>query len=170
MLNYGNKTIKVNTNDDSMAPPDEYYVAAYIIGELVNDNITLANPLCKAIFDTYRQNLSDGKLIDGDYFVNSADPQTRDLAISLMIDPYRLSELWREKGIHIPTEQETLAPDVMETIDTYKLSIIERKIKETDDELRTLANPDDISILLAKKMQYNNARNKIASKLNRVIC
>ena len=170
LLNYGDRIINVNTSDDPKAPCEEYYVSAFVIGELANDDITLCNPLCKYIFDIYQQNLLDNNLIDASYFVNSTDPQISELAISLMIDPHKLSELWREKGMHIPTEQEMLLPDVYETINTYKLSIIERKIKNTDDELRTLTNPDDIDILLAKKIQYQGIRNKIASKLNRVIC
>lgn len=171
LLNHGRDKVKVKTpKEDGSTEVNEYYAAAVIIGLLKDDDITLKNPVYSTIFDTCKEQLLKGEVLGGDYFIQHDDPEVRNAAISLMIDTYKLSDLWQEKSVHIPSEDERLLPDVMETVNSYKLQQVNAKIEEIDSQLKSENNADDTDILIAKKMQYQKLKRDICTLLNRVIC
>ena len=173
LLNYGNRTITQATKDeDGNEIYQEFYVAAIVVGDLLDDNIKFDNPLFQRIFDEYTELLQQGSLPDDQHFVNHPDDVVRTLAATLLAQPYTISDRWfnfYRISVPSPDDKNVIANDVHDSILNLKMKKLEQKISETKSQLKTTTGNEDIMILLGQIKQYESVRMAIAKELNRVI-
>ena len=173
LLNYGNRTITQATKDeDGNEIYQEFYVAALVVGDLLDDNIKFDNPLFQRIFDEYTELLQQGSLPDDQHFVNHHDDVVRTLAATLLAQPYTISDRWfnfYRISVPSPDDKNVIANDVHDSILNLKMKKLEQKISETKSQLKTTTGNEDIMILLGQIKQYESVRMAIAKELNRVI-
>lgn len=173
LLNYGNRTITQATKDeDGNEIYEEFYVAALVVGDLLDDNIKFDNPLFQRIFDEYTELLQQGSLPDDQHFVNHHDDVVRTLAATLLAQPYTISDRWfnfYRISVPSPDDKNVIANDVHDSILNLKMKKLEQKISETKSQLKTTTGNEDIMILLGQIKQYESVRMAIAKELNRVI-
>ncbi|MBQ6725761.1 MAG: DNA primase [Bacteroidales bacterium] len=173
LLNHGNSTIKKPAKDENDNDIfEEYYVAALVIGDILNDNIKFDNPLYQSIFDEYATFLQQGSLPHDQHFVNHPKEEVRMLAATLLSHPYTLSESWLKKhniSTPSPSDPNVIANDVHDSILNLKMKKLEQKITEAKEQLKTTTGDEDIIILLGQIKQYEAVRMALGRELNRVI-
>lgn len=173
LLNHGNSTIKKPAKDENDNDIfEEYYVAALVIGDILNDNIKFDNPLYQSIFDEYAAFLQQGSLPHDQHFVNHPKEEVRMLAATLLSHPYTLSESWLKKhniSTPSPSDPNVIASDVHDSILNLKMKKLEQKITEAKEQLKTTTGDEDIIILLGQIKQYEAVRMALGRELNRVI-
>ena len=173
LLNHGNSTIKKPAKDENDNDIfEEYYVAALVIGDILNDNIKFDNPLYQSIFDEYAAFLQQGSLPHDQHFVNHPKEEVRMLAATLLSHPYTLSESWLKKhniSTPSPSDPNVIANDVHDSILNLKMKKLEQKITEAKEQLKTTTGNEDIIILLGQIKQYEAVRMALGRELNRVI-
>lgn len=173
LLNHGNSTIKKPVKDENDNDIfEEYYVAALVIGDILNDNIKFDNPLYQSIFDEYAAFLQQGSLPHDQHFVNHPKEEVRMLAATLLSHPYTLSESWLKKhniSTPSPSDPNVIANDVHDSILNLKMKKLEQKITEAKEQLKTTTGDEDIIILLGQIKQYEAVRMALGRELNRVI-
>lgn len=173
LLNHGNSTIKKPAKDENDNDIfEEYYVAALVIGDILNDNIKFDNPLYQSIFDEYAAFLQQGSLPHDQHFVNHPKEEVRMLAATLLSHPYTLSESWLKKhniSTPSPDDPNVIANDLHDSILNLKMKKLEQKITEAKEQLKTTTGDEDIIILLGQIKQYEAVRMALGRELNRVI-
>lgn len=169
LLNYGDR----NTTQEIDGEKESYLVAAYIIGDIVNDEIVFDNKDYNKILEIYKSSILDkGKLPNLNLITNHEDENIRKISTSLLINNYKISDLWQEKwGISVPNpdNQELIDRYVKECLLSLKINKLEKKIQKIKDEIKTQENEDDILILISKQNSLLKIKQIIAKELNRII-
>lgn len=173
LLNYGDMLIAIDGKDEKGEKKVENYsVAQIIVGDVLGYQMTFQEPACQAIFDEYATRIDRGELhIDTQLFVNHANPAVRDLAITLMMENYQISDNWlKEKHIYVPKPEDRIRSDVEESLFTFELKKINQRIASIDAQFAYAKDDEERLMLLAQKMQLQKVCREIGAKLNRVIC
>ena len=90
--------------------------------------------------------------------------------ILLSDNNYIPSELWRQKDIHVESEAEMLAVGVPRSMTLYKSKVLERIVRELNEQLlRSDITDEEQSMILQKLSRSNSARVVIARKLDRLL-
>jgi len=175
LLNYGNEpvTIQEEVAAEGASPQVQenvYTVAQIVVGDLLNDQLTFDNPVCQQIFNYFAQMLDEGNTqVDIQHFVEHPDEAVRNFAISMMMDDYHVSDNWAGKHhIAVPTPDMRVKDDLRESLLSFKMKKLDRKISDIDLQFR-YASEEDRMLLLAQKVEYIKLRGQIGKELNRVI-
>ncbi len=170
LLNYGNsKVLQTFKGDDGKEQQAEYTVAEIIISDLKSDGLTFVHPLCQRIFEQCTLMLDMGHSIDTSHFIGNNDEQLRAFAAGLMMDTYSVSESWLKlKNIHVPTIEENLRQDLMDSLLTFKQQRIKQIVHDKTEELRD-ADADQQITLLNEINYYSDLARKLGNMLNQVI-
>ena len=86
-----------------------------------------------------------------------------------MLDTYRVSDSWKEKGIYIPKVEDNLSQDVIDSLLSFKIHCVDDRIADNAHRFRTVANEEDMMMLLAEKKNLIDLRQQLGRALNRVI-
>lgn len=170
LLNFGDKTISRTVKaEDGSEVMIENTVAELIVADLQQDELFFVDPLCQRIYEYYCDTMADGKMPDATYFVTIDDESLRAFAVSLMLDTYRVSDSWKEKGIYIPKVEDNLGQDVIESLLSFKIHCVDDRIADNARRFRMVTNEDDMMMLLAEKKNLIDLRQQLGRALNRVI-
>lgn len=150
-------------------------VAEFIFGELDCDQLKMENPHYQSLLDCYREAWKEcgvGVAVPEDIFVKYDNPQVSQLAIELLMTDknYVVSDLWRQKDVHIESDEELLSAGVPKTLTIYKSKVIERMIRQQQerlsDESLSEAEHDEA---LRQIAHLNNVKMRLANKIQRLI-
>lgn len=170
LLNDGTKQMeRTCLNDAGKAETDTYYVAAVIVGEIADDDISFDNPIYQSIFNLFVENLKQSVLIDGQFFVDHPDEQLRSTALALMVDTYHISDMWKEKHVPVTRPEDCVATDVLYALRTFKLRKLDHKIERNSQQFRFATSDDEKFELVAEKMHFIKLRQQICKALNCVL-
>lgn len=172
LLNFGSKTILLGyTNEEGATETENKTLAEIIVYEVSSDELTFDNAVYQQIFDLFRKAVTEGSpLPDANFFALNQDNMLRNTALSLMLNTYAVSQLWRErKNITVPSIEAHLTTDLNESILTFKQKKVEQRLEANSYKLRSCTNEDDIVILMAERKALSELRVAICQKLNRVI-
>jgi len=172
LLNYGNKiiTLKNKTPDGNEEEEQNFTVAQLIVGDIVSDSLTFNDPVCQGIFNIYAEHVDSGETdINPQIFATHDDPEIRNLAVSLMIQDYHVSDNWSKKNIHVPTMEENLQKDLNESMLIFKMKKLEQRLADIDSQFNYLSDDDEKLTLIAQKMSLLKLKKDIGEALNRVI-
>lgn len=171
LINYGNKLIEVDAEDDEGRHiKTESTVAELIIHELQSDNIVLENIVYNTIYNEFIEKINNHEVPDFNYFVHHPNQSICFLAVDLMSTPYNLSN-WEAHNIFISKEEDDLKRSAYNVVYSLKSRRIEIMIEDIQKRLKDNTNEEEYieliqlhqSLLHAKK-QFNNLLGRIVVK------
>jgi len=166
LLEFGHDFFTITTNDGN---EQEVNVAAVIVDQLEMDDLTLENPVYLQIYKHFEEALDDGNFKKLSYFVNHPNPDVAKFCIDVMSKPYDLSPNWMDKkNIYVKSEKDHLKMSVVNSIFSYKLSILEKELKKLKEDIKTVSE-DQLMDLLKSIARKENQKKDISSQLGRTI-
>ena len=171
LLNYGDVVLKTNvTDDEGNTQEEEYYVAAQVVGDIINDELGFKNPLYQEIFDIYKNKILEGEIINSSYFFDLNRDDITNMVASMLLNPYNVSDNWFTKyHIYVPSYQENLEKDIKQSLLRFKQLKLEDKIKELSEQLKQNLSDDDMMITLYKIESLNKIKQMICQELSQII-
>ena len=171
LLNYGDTMIKKTfLNDQGEEEVEENYVAAYIVADLMNDNLSFVNPLYHEIYEIYKTKLLEGEIINSNYFfaLNREDIGT--LVATLLVVNYTVSDNWKDRfRIYVPSWEDNLEKDVNQSLLRFKQQKLDGRIKDIMEQLKQPLSDDDTMMLLYDLNNLKKLRVMVARELNQII-
>ena len=146
-------------------------VADLIVRDLKNDELQFDSLLMQRIFNLYDQAIQKGEpLPDANYFSRCDDLAIRNTALGMFIADYTISSNWKDKHVYIPTPEQRLAQDVVETVLSFKMHKVEQRMRAVDEKLKSCTDELDTLQLLAEKKALKELHIAISNgALHRVI-
>ncbi|HBX51267.1 MAG: DNA primase [Bacteroidetes bacterium RIFOXYA12_FULL_35_11] len=129
LLNYGEK-ILVKEINEATNEEIEITTAAYIIREILKDELELTIPRYKKIFDEFQQLIMDNQSYSQKHFVNHEDNEITNTAADILSKVYPLSKIHAAGGVFIELEEMKLERIVPKTIIEYKNKVILSRMKD----------------------------------------
>jgi len=144
-------------------------VAAVIIDQLEMDNLVLENPVYLQIYKHFEEAVEEGEFKKISYFVNHPNPKVAKFCIDVFSSPHDLSPNWMEKKqIYVKSEKDHLKMSVLNSILSYKLSVLEKDIKELQQQLKK-AGDEEIMPILNQIAKKENQKKQISKQLGRTV-
>lgn len=170
LLNYGDRPIDLQVkSEDGTTQTISYPLAELVVNDLVADELSFSDPLCQRIFLHFEESFNRGETFDASYFITVDDEQLRSFAISLMLDTYRISDSWRTKQVFVPSIEDNLQTDLMESILSFKVKCLDDRIAANAQRLRSAGGDDEMYAALQEKKQLVDLRRQLGLALHRVI-
>lgn len=166
LLEFGDKNFRYKNKHDEET---ELNVAAVIIDQLEMDQLSFENPIYKNIYEEFIVFLEKDSFKTSAYWVNHSQEDVASFSVKVMSQPYELSPNWKEqKQINVKLEEDHLKMSVLNSILSYKLSILERSIKKLREELKT-ANENNMMEILSRISKKENQKGALSKELGRTI-
>ena len=172
LINYGDTTIKDKVeNEEGEMVEEEYYVSAYIVGDIMNDDIMFENPAYQEVFDMYKTKLYEGEVIGSSYFFTLNRPDLDNLVATMLTNTYTISEKWGDdkRRIYVPKPEDNVDKDVKEALLKLKQAKVNQKIQEVKEQLKVASDINDIMLLLNEQKNLESIRILIGKALNQII-
>ena len=148
---------------------NRYKVFQRIFLSLQEDEIELANPLFKSIYNDLIQyfNLNDTFELD-QYLSNLPSELSQEVTTILMNDERELLHNWEAKNIFVKAKDKTISQYVTETIVTLRWFLVNKIIDELKSSIAKDVETDNAETL-SLVMDYLGLTNIFSKKLGRVI-
>jgi DNA primase len=157
-------------NQEGVAEEEENYVAAYIIADLMADELSFNNPIYQEIYETYKTKLLEGEIIDSNYFFALNREDIGSVVASLLAINYMVSDNWKQRfQIYVPTWEDNLEKDVSQSILRFKQQRLDERIKQLMEQLKQPHSDDDMILVLNDLNNLKKIRVMIARELNQII-
>jgi DNA primase len=166
LIKFGDKELFSIPGEDPFST-QSITVAAYIINELLNDELEFKNLVYRQIFEDYSNYFHKGEFLDTKYFINHEDEKIRVLAADIFSDTYKASAIWTKGGKKIESPEQTIKEDVPKVINSYKLKILKMAIEENEQQLKKIIGSDDVeqeNRLLSQKMILTATKTQLAKE------
>lgn len=172
LFKYGNTMTRqeVFGENDALEYKD-VLTAAYVVCDIVNDDIRFTDVLFGKIFELYRHSIYEENTVPAiDSFISNEEEQIRNLAAELLIGGREISPLWSEKKISVPDKESKEVIDrlISDTLLRFKLHKVNAYIKQVNEAIKTTTEPEAMMELVIKHKQFTLIRNKIAKQLHQV--
>lgn len=172
LFKYGNTMTRqeVFGENDALEYKD-VLTAAYVVCDIVNDDIRFTDVLFGKIFELYRHSIYEENTVPAiDSFISNEEEQIRNLAAELLIGGREISPLWSEKNISVPDNESKEVIDrlISDTLLRFKLHKVNAYIKQVNEAIKTTTEPEAMMELVIKHKQFTLIRNKIAKQLHQV--
>ena len=172
LFKYGNTMTRqeVFGENDALEYKD-VLTAAYVVCDIVNDDIRFTDVLFGKIFELYRHSIYEENTVPAiDLFISNEEEQIRNLAAELLIGGREISPLWSEKNISVPNKESKEVIDrlISDTLLRFKLHKVNAYIKQVNEAIKTTTEPEAMMELVIKHKQFTLIRNKIAKQLHQV--
>ena len=165
LLEYGHTTFIYKSNGEE----SELNVAAVVIDQLEMDHLEFENPIYRRIYLDFADSLEKEEFKKISYFVNHPDEKVAKFCVDVFSNPYELSPNWMEKKqIYVKTEQDHLSMSVINSILSYKLSVLVKSIKELQNKLKD-APEEEIMNILSLIGKKEHQKNILSKELGRTI-
>jgi hypothetical protein len=143
-------------------------VAALILEDLNNDQLTFEHPVYQRMFVAFSEAWSAGNVLPGAHFVRSEDSEVVRAATDLMTETHTLAN-WKLRDVFVPEKEVYLASFVHQAVLRFKTVHLERLVQKATDALEHTAVPEERDHLVRQIMTYSALRNRINTELNRVV-
>lgn len=172
LFKYGNTMTRqeVFGENDALEYKD-VLTAAYVVCDIVNDDIRFTDVLFGKIFELYRHSIYEENTVPAiDLFISNEEEQIRNLAAELLIGGREISPLWSEKNISVSDKESKEVIDrlISDTLLRFKLHKVNAYIKQVNEAIKTTTEPEAMMELVIKHKQFTLIRNKIAKQLHQV--
>ena len=165
-LEFGHEYFTYKSEDSD---PVELNVAAVIIDQIEIDGLEFENPIYKKIYQEFVEAVENESFKKISYFVNHPDEQIAKFSIEVFSSPYELSTNWLErKQIRVATEKDNLQVSVLNSVLSFKLSALEKSIKEDQNKLKETSD-EDMRALLKQLTKKENQKRLLSNELGRII-
>lgn len=160
IIRHGNEIIFRDVEDQTTGSKTNLTVAQYIAYDLGLDNLSFSTPLYNSILEEAVEKSSDPSFVSITYFANHPDINVSTLASSLGVERYQLSE-----SLQIKNSEESLREQVMHMILDFRLSYVNRHLKDLQKEIFSIKEPERIMQVMAEIKKMQEIRNILAKKL-----
>ncbi|WP_348797807.1 DNA primase [Flavobacterium adhaerens] len=178
LLLYGNKSeefedVYLRTNEageiENVTERKEYKVYQRIYLSLQEDEVELANPLFRGIFNDLIQYFLQNENVEIEKYLMRLDPEfAQEVTDILMEDERLILHNWVGQNIFPKTKNETIGQYVSETILTMRWYLVDKIIDEIKNSVSNEPGSDNTeSMSLA--MDYYKLINSFSKKLGRVM-
>ena len=136
---------------------------------LQEDEIELANPLFKAIYDNLILYFNTVEVFELEHYLSQLSPSlSQEVTSILMNDERELLHKWDEKHIYVKQKDKTISQYVTETILTLRWFLVNKIIDDLKSSVSNTAESDN-SETLTMVIDYLGLTNMFSKKLGRVI-
>ena len=172
IVRYGERTLYVQADGQPVLAGE------YIIAQLSADAIAAPDALCQTVINEYLAHRHDAGFVAETFFKFHTNPAVSSLAVDLIADRYQLSQIYSKQSISENVVQEVKQNDETEHLDKLvsrllleiKLTVIEIRLDEVEQLLKTDSDWEQKKAQLAVQSQLLEVRNIICRQLgNRVI-
>lgn len=178
LLLYGNKTeefedVLLKTNEageiENVIEKKEYKVFQRIYLSLQEDEVELANPLFRDIYDSIINYYHQNETFSIEQYLMHLNPDfAQEVTDILMADERVILHNWEGQNIFPKTKDQTISQYVSETILTLRWYLVDRIIEEIKSSISSEPNSDNIEPL-SMAMDYSKLINSFSKKLGRVM-
>jgi DNA primase len=170
LINYGDKIIKVESEDEQGNPAEaEITVAELILHELSNDNMTLENLVYNSVIKEFTDSLEKYHVIPNQkYFINHENVAICSLTVDLLSTPYQLSN-WEQHDIFITFEEDVLKKSIYNAIYALKSRKLEIMIQDTQKRLKENPPEEEMMTLMQTQVQLLEAKKMFNALLGRIV-
>ncbi|WP_322969266.1 DNA primase [Faecalibacter sp. LW9] len=168
IMQFGNLKVQLKDDQNNLY---ETTVNEEIVNQFLHNELTLSHAPYQRIIDLVIEGLEQGELRTGEYFSRSEDYELSQLATSLMLDKYSISENWKEKqGIHVTNIEESVEKNLFNLLLRYKTIFVENEIKILMDQSKSTELLDeDRTTIFSKIMELTKIKNFLNAHLDRII-
>lgn len=172
IVRHGEKTLYVSADGQPVQ------VGEYILAQLSADAIAAPDALCQTVADEYLAHCHDTGFVAETFFKFHTNPAVSSLAVDLIADRYQLSQIYSKQSISDNVVREVKPEEPAEQLDKLvgrllleiKLTVIELRLDEVEQQLKTDSDWEQKKAQLAVQSQLLEVRNIICRQLgNRVI-
>ncbi len=172
IVRHGERTLYVQADGQPVQ------VGEYILAQLSADGIAAPDALCQTVADEYLAHCHDTGFVAETFFKFHTNPAVSSLAVDLIADRYQLSQIYSKQSISENVVQEVKPEEPAEQLDKLvgrllleiKLTVIELRLDEVEQQLKTDSDWEQKKAQLAVQSQLLEVRNIICRQLgNRVI-
>ena len=178
LLLYGNRTeefedVLLKTNEEgeiiNVTEKKEYQVSQRIFLSLQEDEVELANPLFKGIYDDLINHFHQNQAFTIENYLVHLKPEFAPQVTDILMQEEREKlHNWEGQDIIVKEKEHTVAQYVTETILTLRWYLVHRIIDEITSGINQEPNADN-SESLSMAMDYYKLINAFSAKLGRVL-
>lgn len=178
LLLYGNKTeefedVLLKTNEageiENVTEKKEYKVFQRIFLSLQEDEVELANPLFRDIYNNLINYFHQNENFSIEQYLMHLHPDfAQEVTDILMADERVVLHNWEGQNIFPKTKDKTISQYVSETILTLRWYLVDRIIEEIKSSISSEPNSNNIEPL-SMAMDYSKLINSFSKKLGRVM-
>jgi len=173
LLNKGNNELDQSyLKEENEIETVKISVAAYIVNDIVNDDMKFKNQSYQLIFDEFVKTIELETLPDGQYFTHHENTEIRNTAIDLLTFPYHLSDNWQNlHHISVPSEdrQIILELSVKNSLLSFKLKKVEDMLTENAKLIKECNDDENLILSMEKQKRLLDIKKAISSMLKRII-
>ncbi|WP_286760958.1 DNA primase [Salegentibacter sp. UBA1130] len=138
--------------------------------DLQEDEIAFTNPKFRDIYTELMARLNSEEKFEVKNFINDIDPEQASEITSILMEEeqYKLHE-WDRQNIFVKAKTETISRHVSETILSLRRFLINQKINELSEKVKTPAEEQDTQHVLEDVKDYLSLKKVLSEKLNRVM-
>lgn len=163
LLNYGMHYMIDNSEE-------KLRTATYILEELATDEIKFPNPIYQKIIDDFIRERENEDFNPKEYFRDHPDEEVAKLAIDLLSEPYKLSQIWTKNQSKIELEEHCLIDIVPKVVYQYKFKLIKELQKEILKKIKKCTDDEQLLGLLQEKQNIDNLKRQVLEIIgNRII-
>lgn len=129
IIRYGEKTIYQDADGKTICAGE------YIIQEMQNDNIEIANPLYQHVINEFLANYKKEGFISSVFYRYHSDMQISQLAIEMIADKYQLSRIYSKKTISENVVQEVQQDEIEILPELVQRLLLELKYTTVDERI-----------------------------------
>ncbi len=163
LINYGNFELFGATAEEPHKAP--VGVAAWLVSELMRDEIAFKNPLFAVIFDEVCSRVGAGNPPDTRFFVTHPDPAVSGLAADLISSHYQLSRIWRNNEAYVQTEEMRLKELVPLSVAELKNKKVAALLRESFQSMEHSASDEQTFDLLCRIAALTELKRLLALNL-----
>jgi DNA primase len=178
LLLYGNKEdefedVLLKTNEEGeiheVSEKKEYKVYQRIFLSLQEDEVELANPLFRDIYNDLINFFHQNEIFNTEHYLMHLAPElAQEVTDILMQEERDLLHNWEGQNIIVKQKDQTISQYVSETILTMRWFLVDKIIEELKGQLSSDPEVDN-SETLSMAMDYYKLINSFSSKLGRVM-
>ena len=178
LLLYGNKSedfedVFLKTNEageiENVIEKKEYKVFQRIYLSLQEDEVELANPLFRDIYNNLREYYHQNENFSIEQYLMHLHPDfAQEVTDILMADERVMLHNWEGQNIFPKTKDQTISQYVSETILTLRWYLVDKIIEEIKSSISSEPNSDNMEPL-SMAMDYSKLINSFSKKLGRVM-
>jgi DNA primase len=138
--------------------------------DLQEDEIAFTNPKFRDIYAELITRLNSDEKFEVKNFINEIDPDQASEITSILMEEeqYKLHE-WDRQNIFVKAKTETISRHVSETILSLRRFLINQKINELSEEIKTPGQEQQTQHILEDVRDYLSLKKVLSEKLNRVM-
>jgi DNA primase len=171
LLAYGFNTIDIPYVDENDQKQVFNTLACdFLINEIKADSISFENIHLQSIFEKFQESRKLDQQPGEQHFFSHPDTNISSTAINMLTSPYTLSDKWETRHkIYVKKEDDDIAKLVIDTLVSFKLRLLEKKISTLQDELKQPLPDEEMLEKMGRMKKFTNMKKAIAIQLKRIV-